>query len=83
MPDVSLLPGPPGQPRFMSGETGLTSREVEMLLLICKGLTIESIAEVSRISTHTVVAHMKSIYRKLKVHSRAEAAFEARQLGLM
>lgn len=82
-PDVPLIHDLPGDLRFMSGATGLTSREIEILLLICKGLTIESIAGVSRISAHTVVAHMKSIYRKLKVHSRGEAVFEARQLGLL
>jgi len=35
------------------------------------------------ISAHTVVAHVKKIYRKLSVHSRGEAVFEATQLGLL
>jgi DNA-binding NarL/FixJ family response regulator len=30
-----------------------------------------------------VVAHVKKIYRKLAVHSRAEAVYEAGQLGLL
>ncbi len=81
-PEVPAPPDPAGQPRFMNGDGGLTGREIEILLLICKGLTIESIAGVSQISAHTVVAHMKSIYRKLKVHSRGEAVFEARRKGL-
>jgi DNA-binding CsgD family transcriptional regulator len=29
------------------------------------------------------VAHVKKIYRKLSVHSRGEAVFEATQLGLL
>ena len=81
--DFTLLREPRVHPRVMDGDTGLTCREIEILLMICKGLTIESIAAVCRISSHTVVAHLKSIYRKLRVHSRAEAVFEARQLGLM
>jgi DNA-binding CsgD family transcriptional regulator len=35
------------------------------------------------ISTHTVGTHIKNIYRKLEVCSRAEAVFEAVQRGLI
>jgi DNA-binding NarL/FixJ family response regulator len=61
----------------------LTARETELLRLTAKGLTFESIGELLDISPHTVVSHVKKIYRKLAVHSRAEAVFEASQLGLL
>ena len=61
----------------------LTARETELLRLTAKGLTFESIGELLEISPHTVVSHVKKIYRKLAVHSRAEAVFEANQLGLL
>jgi DNA-binding CsgD family transcriptional regulator len=32
---------------------------------------------------HTVQTHIKNLYRKLAVHSRGEAVFEATQLGLL
>jgi DNA-binding NarL/FixJ family response regulator len=61
----------------------LTERETELLRLTAKGLSFESIGEVLGISPHTVVAHVKKIYRKLAVHSRGEAVYEAGQLGLL
>ncbi|MFT3811839.1 MAG: response regulator transcription factor [Acidovorax sp.] len=61
----------------------LTPRETELLRLTAKGFTFDTIAQVLDISPHTVVAHVKKIYRKLAVHSRSEAVYEASQLGLL
>lgn len=75
------------RPPALAGSTPeaspLTARETELLRLTAKGLTFESIGELLDISPHTVVSHVKKIYRKLAVHSRAEAVFEASQLGLL
>ena len=51
----------------------LTPRETEILGLICKGDSNESISEKLYISIETVRNHVKSIYGKLQVNSRAEA----------
>jgi DNA-binding NarL/FixJ family response regulator len=61
----------------------LTPREIELLKLTAKGLSFDSIGELLQISPHTVVAHVKKIYRKLAVHSRGEAVYEATQMGLL
>ncbi|QHI99663.1 response regulator [Xylophilus rhododendri] len=61
----------------------LTPRESELLRMIAKGFTFETIGTLLDISPHTVVAHVKKIYRKLSVHSRSEAVYEAGQLGLL
>ncbi len=73
--------GPPASqpPR----ESVLTPREIELLKLTAKGLSFDNVGELMGISPHTVVAHVKKIYRKLAVHSRGEAVFEATQLGLL
>lgn len=61
----------------------LTGREAEILRLVAKGLSFAEVGAALEISAHTVVAHVKKIYRKLSVHSRGEAVFEATQLGLL
>ena len=61
----------------------LTTRETEILRLTAKGLGFDTIGELLDISQHTVVAHVKKIYRKLAVHSRGEAVYEAGQMGLL
>lgn len=64
-------------------ETTLTMREQEVLQLFSRGLSYREAADVLQISEHTIRDHVKSSYRKLKVHSRSEAIFEARQLGII
>ncbi len=61
----------------------LTEREVEVLRLIAQGLTYAQIAERLVVSPRTVDAHLRSIYSKLDVKSRHEAARYAVSLGLV
>lgn len=61
----------------------LSARETEILRLVAKGLVFDEIARTLSISTNTVNTHVRKIYRKLSVKSRAEAVFEATQLGLL
>ncbi len=61
----------------------LSERETEILRLVAKGLSFDTVGEVLGISPHTVVTHVKKIYRKLAVHSRGEAVYEASQMGLL
>ena len=53
---------------------GLTAREVEVLRLLAQGLTSAQIAEQLVTSVVTVNFHVRSIYSKLGVTSRAAAA---------
>ena len=61
----------------------LSERETEILQLLAKGMSFNEIGDILTISPHTVTAHIKKIYRKLKVHSRGEAVYEAAQMGLI
>ena len=61
----------------------LTEREFEVLNLLSRGLSNSDCAGVLSISSNTVGTHVKNIYRKLEVNSRAEALFEASSKGLL
>ena len=64
-------------------DSPLSQRETEILKLVAKGFSFDTVGEVLVISPHTVVTHVKNIYRKLAVHSRGEAVYEASQMGLL
>ena len=61
----------------------LSEREHEALTLIVKGFSYAEAARLMGVSTHTVTTHVQNVYRKLEVHSRGEAVYEALQLGLV
>ncbi len=61
----------------------LSVRELELLRLIAKGLTYEEVAQLTGLRYNTIASYAKELYRKLQVHSRSEAVFEAMQLGLV
>jgi len=61
----------------------LTVREEEVLTYIAKGLNRTDISKLLGLSTHTVTAHVRSIYAKINISSRAEAAVEAVRRGLI
>src|SRR3954452_3808304 len=60
--------------------TPLSKREREVLTLIASGATNREIAERLYLSPHTVKEHASSLYRKLGVKNRAEAARRAERL---
>jgi DNA-binding NarL/FixJ family response regulator len=61
----------------------LSDREQEVLQLIVKGFSYAEIAGLLGLSAHTVTTHVRGIYRKLEVHSRSEAVYEALTTGLV
>ncbi len=61
----------------------LTDRERQVLQLMVKGKTIHSVAEFLGLSDHTIHGYVKSIYRKLNVHNRAQLATKAQELSLL
>ncbi|MCP4130121.1 MAG: response regulator transcription factor [bacterium] len=65
--------GVPGQEIPVIIET-LTDREKEVLKLISEGFTNNQIADLLKISHHTVKSHVINIFNKLGVNDRTQAA---------
>lgn len=61
----------------------LSEREYEVLNLLSRGFSNAECAEILTVSSNTIGTHIKNIYRKLEVNSRAEALFEASSQGLL
>jgi DNA-binding NarL/FixJ family response regulator len=61
---------------------GLSEREVEVLQLVAEGLTDAQVADRLSLSPRTVSQHLRSIYNKLGVGSRAAATRFAVENGL-
>ena len=61
----------------------MTGVQTCALPILSKGFTIKEIASLMGIKWFTVNDHIKSIYKKLNVSSRAEAAVLASKQGLV
>lgn len=64
-------------------EFGLTAREIEVLHKLAAGLRNQEIAEALFLSEGTVKNYISTIYSKLNVKGRREAARKARDSGMM
>jgi DNA-binding CsgD family transcriptional regulator len=62
---------------------GLSDRELEILRLVAQGMTDSQVASRLYISPRTVGQHLRSIYRKLAVPTRAAAAKVAVERSLI
>jgi DNA-binding NarL/FixJ family response regulator len=73
------------QPTALSGERNkrLTPRELEVLQLICDGLSNKEIAGKLELSANTVAVHRANIMNTLGVHNTAELVVYALQNGLV
>jgi len=71
------------QPSWPCRHTMLTRKENEVLNMFAKGYSYCEAADLLDCKLATIQTHAKRIYKKLKVHSRSEAIFEAHQLGLV
>lgn len=64
-------------------EESLTEKEIEILNLLSEGKSYKKIAEEMFLSVDGVKYHIRSIYEKLHVHSRAEAVNKGQKLRIL
>ncbi len=70
-------------PASVKLRVALSMREQEVLEYITKGFSSNEIAVLMTVSPHTVLTFVRRIYAKLKVTSKTEAIYEARNQGLL
>jgi DNA-binding NarL/FixJ family response regulator len=69
--------------REIRESSGFSSREIEVLGLMAKGLSNKDIAESLFLSESTVKTHIQNIFHRLKVNDRTEAVMEAIKKGIL
>jgi len=65
------------------GESGLTTRELEVLQLIVNGRSNKEIAALLKVSANTVAVHRANIMQTLGLHNTAELVVFAIRQGLV
>ena len=76
---VQAFSKPPERPATTRMEASLTEREQAVLGLVLEGFLYKQIADQLDLSVYTVNFHIRNIYEKLQVHSRAEAVAKLRK----
>lgn len=72
-----MTAGTAAAPAWGVPEQLLTQRESEVLAMIWRGLKLAEAGKALEISAQTVATHVKAVYSKLGINSRAEAAMGA------
>ena len=81
---LKILPRPDEPvPADKAAGIALTPQESRVLALAAKGYSYDEVAGLMEVSRHTVMTYVKRIYRRLQVHSKSEAVYEARRMGLI
>ncbi len=74
---------PPASAAQPADSAGLTPRELQVLALLGRGSRVAEAAKHLGLTDQTVATYVKTIYRKLRITSRAEAAIAAQKRGLI
>ena len=74
--------GPEERRRQIREKYGLTETELQILRLLTEGLNNEEISRATRLARETVKGHLKTLFPKLNVKNRTEAAVLAVREGL-
>ena len=80
---LKLLRNPFIEDKQEKEELKLTSREVDVLEQLSKGLSYNAVAENLILSTGTIRKHIENIYRKLQVHNKLEAVEKAKRNNII
>jgi ATP/maltotriose-dependent transcriptional regulator MalT len=65
------------------GDTALSAREIDVLMLVARGASNQDVGEKLHVSTATVKSHLLQIYQKLGVSDRTAAVTTAIERGII
>jgi DNA-binding NarL/FixJ family response regulator len=71
------------QPLRLIDDIKLTTRELEVLKLVAKGMSNKQISHELNVGTRTIKSHLVDIFSKLKVSSRTEAIVTLLRAGFL
>ena len=74
---------PPVRNEVQIAQLGISKRELEVLLLLGKGLSNQEIADALFVSQNTVKTHTSRLFEKLDVKNRTQAMLKAQEMGLI
>ena len=69
--------------RWPGDELGLSSRESEVLALICQGFSNKTICEAMFLGSNTIKTYIRSLYRKIEVETRSQAVIWGASNGFL
>ena len=86
--EVEIVAPAPPAPNFVADDTarerlGITRRELEILVLVARGLSNREIGETLFVSENTVKTHCSRAFDKLGARRRTEAVQRSKELGLL
>ncbi len=86
--EVEIASPAPPAPNFVADDTarerlGITRRELEILVLVARGLSNREIGETLFVSENTVKTHCSRAFDKLGARRRTEAVQRSKELGLL
>lgn len=64
-------------------KSGISNRELEILVLMAQGLSNQEIADKTYVSVNTVKTHVSNLLLKLDAKRRTQAVIRAREMGLI
>ncbi|MEO0486440.1 MAG: response regulator transcription factor [Pseudomonadota bacterium] len=73
----------PGTKHDLGAQIGLSARQIQVLELICDGMSNKEIGQTLAISEPTVKTHISAIFRLFQVRNRTSVVGKARALGLL
>ena len=75
--------GNPDEEVVVAGDTKLSKRQKQLIIMLDRGLSNRDIAAELEISEHTVKVHLWRLFRRLNVKSRTQTLHFARMHGLL